>query len=49
MALESGIQSRVLLKRLKEALAEEGEGQKRLDRITHLIANSMDTEVCSVY
>ena len=49
MALESGIQSRVLLKRLKEALAEEGEGQKRLDRLTHLIANSMDTEVCSVY
>ena len=49
MALESGIQSRVLLKRLKEALAEEGEGQKRLDRLTHLIANSIDTEVCSVY
>ena len=49
MALESGIQSRVLLKRLKEALAEEGEGQKRLDRLTHLIANSMDTEVCSIY
>ena len=49
MALESGIQSRVLLKRLKQALAEEGEGQKRLDRLTHLIANSMDTEVCSVY
>ena len=49
MALESGIQSRVLLKRLKEALAEEGEGQKRLYRLTHLIANSMDTEVCSVY
>ena len=49
MALESGIQSRVILKRLKQALAEEGEGQKRLDRLTHLIANSMDTEVCSVY
>ena len=28
MALESGIQSRVLLKRLKEALAEEGRGTK---------------------
>lgn len=49
MALETGIQSRILLKRLKEALAEEGEGQKRLDRLTHLIADSMGTEVCSVY
>ena len=30
-------------------MLKRGEGQKRLDRITHLIANSMDTEVCSVY
>jgi len=49
MALETGLKSRALLKRLKEALGEEGEGQKRLDRITHLIADSMQTEVCSVY
>lgn len=49
MALETEIQSRILLKRLKEVLAEEGEGQKRLDRLTHLIADSMGTEVCSVY
>ncbi len=49
MALETGLQSRTLLKRLKDALSEEGEGQKRLDSVTHLIADSMDTEVCSVY
>lgn len=49
MAIDSGVQSRSLLKRLKETLAEEGEGQKRLDRITHLIADSMGTDVCSIY
>ena len=49
MALETGLQSRALLKRLKGALSEEGEGQKRLDSVTHLIADSMGTEVCSVY
>ena len=49
MALETGLKSRTLLKRLKEALSEEGEGQKRLDNVTHLIADSMGTEVCSVY
>ena len=49
MALETGLQSRTLLKRLKDALSEEGEGQKRLDSVTHLIADSMGTEVCSVY
>jgi phosphotransferase system enzyme I (PtsP) len=30
-------------------LAVPGEGQDRLDRITHLIADSMGTEVCSIY
>jgi len=49
MALETGLQSRTLLKRLKYALSEEGEGQKRLDSVTHLIADSMGTAVCSVY
>ncbi len=41
--------SRKLLKRLRDSLAERGEGQERLDRITHLIADSMGTEVCSIY
>ncbi|MBT8418299.1 MAG: peptidase, partial [Silicimonas sp.] len=42
-------ESRKLLRRLKETLAESSAGQARLDRIVHLIASSMQTEVCSVY
>lgn len=42
-------ESRKLLRRLQASLAEAGAGQERLDRITHLIADSMGTEVCSVY
>ena len=30
-------------------MAESSAGQTRLDRITHLIADSMHTEVCSIY
>ena len=41
--------SRRLLKRLRDTLAERGAGQERLDRITHLIADSMRCEVCSIY
>ena len=41
--------SRKLLRRLRDTLAEEGEGQERLDHITHLIADSMGTDVCSIY
>ena len=41
--------SRTLLGRLREALAGEGEGQERLDRITQIIAESMECEVCSIY
>ncbi|MCL6285303.1 phosphoenolpyruvate--protein phosphotransferase [Ruegeria sp. 2012CJ41-6] len=44
---ESG--SRKLLGRLREAMAGDSAGQERLDKITHLIANSMGTEVCSIY
>ncbi|MDD9923817.1 MAG: PEP-utilizing enzyme, partial [Boseongicola sp.] len=47
MATES--ESRKLLGRLRETLAEDTAGQARLDRITHLIASSMQTEVCSIY
>ncbi len=41
--------SRKLLRRLRDVLAVPGKGQDRLDRITHLIADSMRTEVCSIY
>ena len=41
--------SRKLLRRLRDSLATPGKGQDRLDRITHLIADSMRTEVCSIY
>lgn len=44
-----GVESRILLKRLSEVMAEPGDGQERLDRITHMIASSMAAEVCSVY
>ncbi|MBL4812876.1 MAG: phosphoenolpyruvate--protein phosphotransferase [Rhodobacteraceae bacterium] len=42
-------ESRKLLGRLRDALAEEGAGQERLDRIVGLIAHSMAAEVCSIY
>ncbi|MFP1642844.1 phosphoenolpyruvate--protein phosphotransferase [Pontitalea aquivivens] len=41
--------SRTLLRRLRDTLATPGKGQERLDRITHLIADSMQTQVCSIY
>lgn len=42
-------ESRKLLRRLRDTLATTGGGQDRLDRITSLIADSMGTEVCSIY
>lgn len=42
-------ESRKLLRRLRDSLAGPGKGQERLDRITHLIADSMGSEVCSIY
>jgi phosphotransferase system enzyme I (PtsP) len=45
--------SRKLLRRLRDTLADSqsgpGAGQMRLDRIVGLIAESMGTEVCSIY
>ncbi|TKW68530.1 MAG: phosphoenolpyruvate--protein phosphotransferase [Paracoccus denitrificans] len=41
--------SRQLLRRLRDTLAAPGGSQDRLDGITHHIADSMGTEVCSVY
>ena len=49
MAEVTGSKSRDLLKRLRDTLAMEGAGQERLDNITHLIADSMATQVCSIY
>ncbi len=49
MAEQTESESRRLLGRLREALAADGAGQERLDRITHLVADSMQAEVCSIY
>ena len=43
------VNSRVLLGRLKQTLAEQGEAQARLNEIVKLIASSMKSEVCSIY
>ncbi|HLF21338.1 MAG TPA: phosphoenolpyruvate--protein phosphotransferase [Aestuariivirga sp.] len=40
---------RVLLRRLREAMAEPVTAQKRLDKIATLIAANMVAEVCSIY
>ncbi|MFT4620021.1 MAG: phosphotransferase system enzyme I (PtsP), partial [Polaromonas sp.] len=37
-------ESRKLLRRLQATLADAGAGQERLDKITHLIADSIGTE-----
>ena len=42
-------ESRKLLGRLRDAMANDDAGQARLDKITHLIATSMGCEVCSIY
>lgn len=49
MAERTETESRKLLGRLRDTMASDVAGQARLDRITHLIADSMGTEVCSVY
>ncbi|MAC77341.1 MAG: phosphoenolpyruvate--protein phosphotransferase [Rhodobacteraceae bacterium] len=49
MIERSESESRKLLGRLRDAMASDEPGQARLDRITHLIADSMQTEVCSIY
>jgi phosphotransferase system enzyme I (PtsP) len=46
-AIES--ESRKLLGRLRDTMAEDAAGQARLNKITHLTADSMGTEVCSIY
>ncbi|WP_282027753.1 phosphoenolpyruvate--protein phosphotransferase [Ruegeria faecimaris] len=49
MADGTETESRKLLGRLREEMASEAAGQERLDRITHLIADSIRAEVCSIY
>jgi len=49
MSRRSGSNSRALLGRLRDTMASAAKGQERLDTITHLIADSMGTEVCSIY
>ena len=49
MPERSETESRKLLRRLRDTLAEPGAGQERLDRITRIIADSMRTGVCSIY
>ncbi len=49
MAEATESESRKLLRRLRDALADDSAGQARLDRITSIIAESMETEVCSIY
>lgn len=40
---------RVIMRRLREILAEHGDGQEKLDRIVRQIAGVMVAEVCSLY
>jgi phosphotransferase system enzyme I (PtsP) len=49
MPERSESESRKLLRRLRDTLATPAKGQERLDRIVRLIADSMRTEVCSIY
>ncbi len=42
-------ESRKLLGRLRDTMASQAAGQERLDQIPHLTADSMGTEVCSIY
>ena len=49
MTQEHETDSRQMLGRLRSVMAEDAAGQQRLDRITSLIAEEMQTEVCSIY
>ncbi|MEO1549270.1 MAG: PEP-utilizing enzyme, partial [Pseudomonadota bacterium] len=47
--MSEAVESRILLTRLRDALKEAGEGQERLDRITHIVSDGLAAEVCSIY
>jgi phosphotransferase system, enzyme I, PtsP len=47
--LPSETSLRVIMRRLREIMAEESDGQDKLDRIVRQIAGVMVAEVCSIY
>jgi phosphotransferase system enzyme I (PtsP) len=49
MANSAAGNPRLLLRRLRDIMAERTSAQERLDRIVTLIANNMVAEVCSIY
>ena len=49
MVQQTESESRKLLRRLRDSMAEESAGQERLNHITQIIAEEMRTEVCSIY
>ncbi len=49
MVQQSETGSRKLLRRLRDSLAEDGAGQARLDHVTSIISEEMQSEVCSIY
>ena len=49
MTFAGAVDSRILLTRLRDTLAEAAEGQERLDRITELVSSGLVAEVCSIY
>ncbi|MEM7524339.1 MAG: phosphoenolpyruvate-utilizing N-terminal domain-containing protein, partial [Pseudomonadota bacterium] len=49
MAPTADVGSRVLLRRLRQVMAQSGDAQERLDRIVSVIATNMVAEVCSIY
>jgi phosphotransferase system enzyme I (PtsP) len=49
MAQNTESESRKLLGRLRDTMAEDAAGQARLNKITHLTSDSIGTQVCSIY
>ena len=49
MAPAADVGSRVLLRRLRQVMAQPGDPQARLDRVVQVIATNMVAEVCSIY
>ncbi|MEM7546288.1 MAG: phosphoenolpyruvate--protein phosphotransferase [Pseudomonadota bacterium] len=49
MAAGVDVGSRVLLRRLRQVMAQSGDPQARLDKIVSVIATNMVAEVCSIY
>ncbi|MEQ1696309.1 MAG: phosphoenolpyruvate--protein phosphotransferase [Hyphomicrobiaceae bacterium] len=47
--LQSEPALRIIMRRLREIMAEAGDGQSRLDKIVRQIAGVMVAEVCSIY